>query len=464
MKKASLLRTSAFRFSMLYAALFAVCAALLLAIVYGVTVGLLDREIDAAIEAESLGLKQVYADLGTRGLLQAVNDRAEPGGEPGTVYALLGPDLKVLAGNLALWPSRRVAEGRFFRFEIEETTPAGTHVHAVRARAFDLPRGLRLLVGRDIAALSRFKRLMAQSLGWGLLASTGLSLLGGFLMSRIVLRRVNAIALASRSIIRGDLARRMPVRGSDDEFDLLSESLNEMLAQIEMLVTALQTMADSIAHDLREPLTRMKTRIELGLLGRGDAKGYERALREALAEADAIYATFNLLMEIARAKAGPAATEMARLDLGALALDLADLYEPLAEERGLRFRAEATTLQVLGNRQLLAQGIGNLLDNALKYTPPGGEVKLSVSTEGDQAVLIVADSGPGIPAADRERVLGPFVRLDGSRSTPGHGLGLSLAASVARLHGASLTLSDNRPGLRVTVRFPRPPGGDGWPA
>lgn len=455
MKTPNLLRTSAFRLSIRYAAIFGVSAAVLLAIIYAVTVRLLVNEIDAAIEAESIGIHEVYEARGVDALVRAVAERSEPGGEPGSVYLLLDRHSRALAGNLASWPARTVADGRFFQFEIDDPAPGGKTPHAVRARTFTLRGRYRLLVGRDIAALTRFKGLMARSLGWGLAATMALSLLGGFIMSRIVLRRVNAIALATRSIVRGDLARRMPVGDSGDELDLLATSLNEMLEQIEALMSALRTMADSIAHDLRGPLTRLKTRVELSLLGGKEIESYKKALHEALAEADGILATFNLLLEIAQAEAGPAGTEMHEIELGDLARDVVDLYEPLADEHGLKLEATIEQACILGNHQLLSQAVGNLLDNAIKYTPRGGVVGLSVSARTGGAELAVRDTGPGIPAADRGRVLDRFVRLDTSRSTPGHGLGLSLVASVARLHRAKLTLSDQGPGLCVRLEFPR---------
>jgi signal transduction histidine kinase len=252
----------------------------------------------------------------------------------------------------------------------------------------------------------------------------------------------------------GDFSQRIALRGSRDEFDELAANLNAMLDQIERLLAGMRQVTDNIAHDLRTPLNRLRSRIEVALL-REPGRAESRALlEETLADAEAMIGTFNALLEIARAEAGSERGALEEVGLEALGHDLDELYRPLAEDKGLAFEFRcAPGLRIRANRHLLAQALSNLLDNAVKYTPKGGRVGLAIERGPSGPMVTVADNGPGIPHADRERVLQRFVRLDATRSTPGNGLGLSLVDAVAKLHRAELTLADNRPGLRVSLAF-----------
>ena len=263
--------------------------------------------------------------------------------------------------------------------------------------------------------------------------------------------------------MEGDLAGRLPVSGSGDELDRLAQSLNLMLARIEQLMAGLREVSDNIAHDLKTPLNRLRNRVEEALREPYDEAANRETLERTIEEADGLIKTFNALLSIARLEAGAGGENREKLDLAALVSDVAELYEPVAEERGIALKAEASTPIVIhGDRQLLGQAITNLIDNALKYGAPtaeGGngwapEVGVRAETHDGVAEIIVTDRGPGVPAAERERVLARFVRLEASRSEPGSGLGLSLVAAVARLHGGSLRLEDNEPGLRVVLTLP----------
>jgi signal transduction histidine kinase len=247
----------------------------------------------------------------------------------------------------------------------------------------------------------------------------------------------------------GDLGQRISLKGSRDEFDVLAGNLNAMLDQIERLLSGMREVTDNIAHDLRTPLSRMRSRIEVALLANPDRAEARMLLEQTLCDADAMIQSFNALLSIARAEAGSERAAFEPIDLSEVCRDLAELYGPLAEEKGLTFTSACPPGLVLqGNRHLLAQALANLLDNAIKYTPAGGRVMLSGQPG---PVIIVADTGPGIPEGERGRVLERFVRLGGDRSTPGNGLGLSLVSAVAKLHGATLRLEDNHPGLRVSL-------------
>jgi len=452
-KAANLIRTSTFRLSLLAMVVFAVSAAVLLGFIYVGSVGLLDKETNAAISAELRGLAQQYSKLSLDGLESIIAERSEDADARGALYMLVDADNRPLAGNLANWPKPR-PQGRWLRFEVDFPVGGGEGSHHARARFANLAGGYRLLVGRDIEERIGFKRLITHTLGWALLVTVVLSLIAGLLMSRRLLRRVDAVARASRNIIDGDMGQRLPVADTRDEFDRLSISLNEMLEQIEKLTTGMQVGVDSISHDLRGPLTRLRSQIEGALSRDLDVSVYRGALSNALIEVDRVLQLFDTLVRIAQAEAGAVGMEV--LDLATVADEVGELYEPVVEEHRLHLELQGTAgAIVLGNRQLLAQAIANLLDNAVKYTPAEGRIELTVSASPDWVELTVADTGPGVAAPDRERVLERFVRLDTSRTSPGSGLGLSLVAAVARLHHARLDLCDNGPGLRVRISFPQ---------
>jgi signal transduction histidine kinase len=457
-KTGHLFRTSTFRLALIYMAPFGLSLVLLFAFLYWGTLGLIDSQANATIEAEVRGLAEQYGTHGLSRLIEVVAERSGTKGEKGSVYLLTGPDLAPLAGNLDGWPENAVLRDGWLSFEVERGRGDQTTTHEIRAKPFRLAGGFRLLVGRDMAERAQFQEVIAKTLAAALGITIVLGVVGALYLSRKLLHRVEAVAETSRTIVHGDLARRVPLDGSGDEFDRLSASLNEMLEQIEQLMTGMRAVTDSLAHDLRSPLTRLKGRIEVALRGSSDPARYRAALEETIADTDTILTTFNALLSIAQAEAGAARSGMARLDLGQVVRDAAELYEPVAEEKGLKLEWTAVDgLTIVGHAQLLAQSVANLLDNAIKYAPTGGVVTLALHDSADRAELTVADSGPGIPAEERGRVLERFVRLDASRSTPGSGLGLSLVSAVAKLHRAELRLEDNAPGLRVTLSFEKAP-------
>jgi signal transduction histidine kinase len=275
----------------------------------------------------------------------------------------------------------------------------------------------------------------------------------GAWMNRQVLHRVNAISAAGREIVEGNFSRRLPRSGTRDEFDTLAANLNEMLDRVEQLTAALRFVIDSTAHDLRGPLNRMRHRIE-SVAQRSESDASRRDLEDSLRDADALGHTLDALLRIAQAQGGSATAEIAPLDLGQLAAEVVELYEPVAAERHIELRGNiGAPATMRGSRQLLAHALANLIDNAVKFTPPGSTVDVRVAREAAGLQLIVADTGPGIPPADRECVLQRFVRLADAADRPGSGLGLSLVAAVARMHHAELELLDNQPGLKVVLTF-----------
>jgi signal transduction histidine kinase len=442
-----------------YLALFGCSALLLLGFLYFATARVLEQQTIETIEAEITGLREQYAALGpVRGLerlRQVILQRSEAQPQRAIVYLLTDPFGQPMAGNLPGWPAVAPGPEGWLTFTMD-VAPDGATVEQRRARAqgFELAGGFRLLVGRDVEERLQIQALIKQALGWGLAFTLLLGLAGGFLTSRGMLGRVDAINRTTSRIMAGDLSQRIPIKGSRDEFDQLATNLNAMLDQIERLLAGMRQVTDNIAHDLRTPLNRLRSRIEVALL-REPGRAESRALlEETLADAEAMIGTFNALLEIARAEAGSERGAFEEVDLEALGCDLADLYRPLAEDKGLAFESQcAPGLQIRANRHLLAQALSNLLDNAVKYTPSGGRVRLMIEPGPGGPTVTVTDTGPGIPQADRERVLQRFVRLDATRSTPGNGLGLSLVDAVAKLHRAELSLADNRPGLRISLAF-----------
>ena len=449
-----LLPTYALRLSVVYVLVFSLATTLLAGLIHAYAVRALDRETDEVIEAELQGLAEQYQAGGVEALAAVIDERVQSGSSSGDVYLLADAEQQPVAGNIAAWPAQGALAERWFDFEVSIVRGSSFESRTVRAGVFRLPGGFRLLVGTDIHEREAFKSRIRWTLLAALLMVITVGALLGTWMNRHVLLRVEAISAAGRAIVEGDLAQRLPRSGSGDEFDSLAASLNEMLGQVQQLTDALRFVMDSTAHDLRGPLNRLRARIEAGL--RSEAPDAIRhALEDSLRDAEALEGTLAGLLRIAQAQGGAAAAVMTQLDLGQLAAEVAELYEPLAAERRITLRerhhADAT---VRGSRQLLAHALANLVDNALKFTPPGGHVEVEVARDGGAPCLVVSDDGPGIPAADRERALERGVRLAGPAQAPGSGLGLSLVAAVARMHHATLALDDNAPGLRVVLRFP----------
>jgi signal transduction histidine kinase len=456
-----LLETSTFRLALVYLALFGVSALALLGFLYFTTARVLDKQTTETIQAEITGLEEQYEAGGLRALSQVVARRSAAQPHLASVYLLTDPLGQPIAGNISAWPVVDPTPDGWMTFTIDvRPDDATVERRRVRAKAFVLRGQYRLLVGREVEDRLRVETLIKRALGWGLALTLMLGLGGGFLISRGLLGRVDAINRTTRQIMAGDLSQRIALRGSRDEFDQLAANLNEMLDQIERLLAGMRQVTDNIAHDLRTPLNRLRSRIEVALIQETDRAESRVLLEATLADAEAMIGTFNALLDIARAEAGSERSGFETIDLETLGHDLADLYRPVAEDHGLAFELRCTpSLRLRANRHLLAQALANLLDNAIKYTPAGGRVRLDIERAASGPVITIADSGPGIPEADRTRALQRFVRLDATRSTPGNGLGLSLVDAVAKLHGAVLTLADNRPGLKVSLAFRTPADG-----
>ena len=451
----ALLRATTFRLALSYLGIFTVSAVALLALVSWSTSVFIEWQVQETVEAEATGLSEQYRERGIRGLAEVIGGRASQDLDRRAVYLLSGPGGVRIAGNLYGWPAESIDSAGWIRFSIERM---GTENFAteVLGRTYMLPDDHRLLVGRSLYDAKRVKSAINRALGWGLALTVLLGIVGGYFTSRHLLQRVEAMNRIAKRIVAGDMKSRMKLSGTRDEFDQLASGFNEMMDEIERLVESIRTVTDNVAHDLRTPLNRLRSRIDVALLSETDCQTLRRTLEETLSEADNILATFNAILTISSAESGQRLHTFEPLDPAQLAQDIAELYEPLAEEKGVTLAcATQPGLSVDGDRHLLFQAMANMVDNAVKYTPPGGSALVSVQSGPDGGVEIkVADSGPGIPAAQRARVLERFVRLDATRSTPGNGLGLSLVQAVSRLHGARLRLDDNQPGLALSLSFP----------
>jgi signal transduction histidine kinase len=453
--KPGILKTQAFRIVLVYVLLFALSVAALLFFTYWNTRRTLDDQTDQIIEAEITGLQEEYQHFGLPGLVETVRARTLHQGQ--ALYVLSDDLHHVMAGNLEFWPQISGGTGQMVEFDYERPVDGKMEARRARGRVFGIPGGFVLLVAQDVHDRYLTTRMFTTTLPWTVALILVLGTLGGALMSRNMLQRLDTINRTSGEIIAGDLTRRVPLTGSGDEFDALAENLNRMLDRIERLMKGLREVTDSVAHDLRTPLNRLRNRLEESVARLNASGAQSGEIERAILETDQLIATFNALLLIAETDAGTTRAAMSELDLSSVAADVAELYEPLAEERQVTLRlVPAVGVAVDGNRSLVAQALANLVDNAIKYTPAGGKVTIRADVDADGVDLSVADTGPGIPAVDRMRVVERFVRLEASRSSPGTGLGLSLVAAVAHFHGAELVLEDNKPtGLKARLRFPR---------
>ncbi|WP_430395705.1 sensor histidine kinase [Ferrovibrio sp.] len=440
-------RSTSLRVALLFAVFFIIGAAFLASLLWWNTAGYLDRETDAVIAADTRAIGDRLRDFGLPGAVQMLQERvataASPNADRRAIYLLTDPRLRPLAGNVDAWPLKIGAAPGWYEIELVHRDK----LHATRMLHVVLPGNFQLLVGRDVQDRAQIRNLVLRSLAWSGIAMLILALAGGWLIRRAVLHRVEGINRTATAIRQGDLAQRLPQRGSDDEFDQLVVTINRMLDQIQQLVEGVRNVSNAIAHDLRTPLAETRARLE-GLLRHAD-QGQEE-IAAAIADIDRLIGVFNALLRLAELDSGLRRAGFQPLDPALLVEEAAELYTPFAEAKGISLDVHAVAgSSITGDRQLLAQAIGNLLDNAIKYTPQGGRIVVAATAE----AITVADSGPGMTEEERGLAAQRFYRGDAARGAAGFGLGLSLVEAIARLHGGGLSLEDNAPGLRAVLKL-----------
>lgn len=446
----NLFRSAGFRFGAIYAALLA-CSAIGLAIfLWWATAGVLDRETEATIYADAMDLAARWNDGSLPSLASTIEDRLAQNVDDDAVYLLVDPTMHRVAGNLAAWPPQVKDADTAYELMLQR---AGT-VSRARVQRYDLPNGYHLLIGRDVRLRAQLRGLLTDALLWAMLMALLMATVGALIIRNLIRRTLANISHTAAAIAAGDFAQRVRLSGRGDEFDQLAEVINDMLDRIGRLMDGVRQVSNAIAHDLRTPITRARTRLEDAALHAGSADDLRAAIERATADLDGIVGVFQALLRIAQIESGSRRSAFAPVDVVPLLAEVADLYEAVAEERSITLRLNAPArAMVYGDRALIQQAIANLVDNALKFSPEGGSVEID-ATGGAPVVVAIGDHGPGIPEADRDKATDRFYRGEAARHTPGSGLGLSLVLAVAQLHGGSLRLEDNHPGLRAVLALP----------
>ena len=450
-----LFKTSAFRMSMGYTLLVALAVCVTLGSTYLLTQSIIQGDVDLIIDTELRSLENQYVRSGMPGVTQEINLRIDSWGRIGAVYMLADPKFDRLAGNVTNWPFDGAPAEPYPEFRIESIEPGQRSVHPVRASVRKLPNGDWLLVGSDMSQDRRYVQTFQIATLWGIGLSILAAAIAGFSFSFRLARRVGDVTDTCVRIMSGEQGHRLPVVGTSDEFDALAASVNRVLDRLEEQTRTLRATFDSVAHDLRAPLHRLRTRMDAVLRLPTLESGIREPVESALREVDRLQRTLATLLQIALAESGAPLASPAPVDVSELAEEMVELFEPVARERGLTLAGRADHAVVVeGNRQLLAQLITNLLENALKYVPSGGRIDVAVKRLADRAQLVISDNGPGMPEEERQRAGQPFARVGQRSGLEGSGLGLSLVSAIARLHRARLTLESNDPGLRAVVSLP----------
>jgi len=449
----TLLRSAGFRFAVVYAVLLAVSAAALAMFLWWATAGLLDRQTEAAIRSDAQGLSERWSDGGLPALVLTIDDRLASNVDDDTIYFLADPGMRRVAGNLERWPS--IVRQTNVSYELPVRRAGITSMALVQR--YDLPNGFHLLIGRDAKVRVQLRTLLTDALLWALGIVVAMATAGAFVVRSLFRRTLASVSDTASAIAAGDFAQRVKLSGRGDEFDQLAETINDMLDRIGRLMDGVRQVSNAIAHDLRTPITRARTRLEDAALHSESAADLRAAIERATTDLDGIIAVFQALLRIAEIEAGSRRSAFARLDVAPLLADVAELYGAVADEKGVTLVVEAPDhLPAYGDRDLIQQAVTNLVDNAVKFTPEGGTVRLQALATQAGLEIRVIDRGPGIPEADRARAVERFFRGEAARNTPGAGLGLALVQAVAQLHGGTLRLQGGDPGLLAILALPAP--------
>ncbi|MGH6937710.1 ATP-binding protein [Hypericibacter sp.] len=445
-------RTTHARIALGYTLLVAASFAILFAVTFWLVTQAMTASLRVQVEAEAADLMLTYETERFNALAADVNDGLVEKGDS-AVYLLLDRQAATVAGNVgSIAPFSGWREMKLQPFRTERDDPAAMDSYLVVGRPFDA--GF-LMVGFSRQDIEGAENILLRSLAWTASLTLILGLAGGVFFGGRLVRRVETISQATYAIMEGDLSRRVPVEGSRDEIDSLAANVNRMLDRIQDLMTNVEQVTNDIAHDLRTPLGRVRQRLEVARRKEQSVAGLGMAIDHAIEDVDGILGIFSALLKIAQVEAGTVARDFVEADLSEIAGRVSEAYALVAEDHRQKLEAQiAPNVVIWGDHGLLAQALANLLENAIKHSGSGTTISVKVLRALGEAQLEVADTGPGIPAADRDLVLRRFVRLETSRTTPGSGLGLSLVKAVVILHGGRIELADNDPGLRVLVSFP----------
>lgn len=457
-----LVNTTAFRLSLIYALMFSLISTGAITFLYWNSAKEIRNQTDYQLQVETDALMELHAKGQISALSREMNQLNTDGHSKFFLYALQTRDQFDFVEEIQ--PGVSLLEGQ----SIFGTVPLKSVISVPESATTDpeqfdkparvlvtaLPNGYQMLVGTDLESRQDLLERMLNVIITLIILVFTLALAGGALIGYSVLRRINNVRQTAGEIIEGDLSQRMQVTKKNDEFDRLSTVLNTMLSRIEQLMQSMHQVTDNLAHDLRNPLNRLRNRLEVSLIENPDKEGYQQVQQEAIHDIDDIIRTFNALLSIAQAESGKHDHDWALIDLKPFIEEVGELYAIVAEESDITFNNDIKESRyILGDHQLLAQTITNLLDNAMKFTPKGGRIDLITHFENRKAIIEIADSGHGIPEDKREEVFERFIRLDSARSTPGNGLGLSLVKAVVERHNGTIELKDNHPGLRVILSF-----------
>jgi signal transduction histidine kinase len=445
-----LIRSTSIRLTLVFAGLFIFASLMLAGVLWWESAAYLERETDAVVIADTQAIGDRLRDFGLAGAVQTISERVAQTADEHAIYFLATPSLDRVAGNLSAWPADVGNQEGWYQTSLVREGRA----YPARVLHVGLRGGFQLLVGRDIANLVAIRTVLFNALTWAALAAVGLAVGGGLLVRRAVLGRVAQVNRTTAAIVQGDLSQRLTVGDGDDEFGRLARTINEMLAQIELLIDGVRNASNAVAHDLRTPLAELRARLE-AIDGRMPAPDARDEIQGAIADVDRLVGVFNALLRLAAIDSGARRAGFRTVALAPLVAQVVEVYGALADAEGATLVVDAAEVSVTGDPDMLAQAIANLLDNAIKYAAAGSNratITLTISRREDGLVAIaVADNGPGVPESEREKVVERFHRGDASRGSPGLGLGLAEVAAVAKLHGGTFELAENHPGLRATL-------------
>lgn len=451
-----LLKRTPVRLAGAFAILFALTVVALIAVLYLTLVSELRSDIRQRVEEMSDTLRAIDAQQGFDGLAAVVAEEAKSVRDFDSIFLLRSDDGSFRAGNVQ---NVRLFSGwgELDRAWLPMVADKGGPEDRFFATWTPVSKG-HLLVGNSDRALREVQRILLHGLGWALIATILLATGSAIYLARRAQQKIDVFATTLSKVSRGEISERVPVTRSHDDLDHVAAQINATLAHLQKLIESVNQASSDIAHDLKKPIGRLRRRLELALRNADDGASFRTQVEDSLGELDSIVETFEALLRITQIEAGARRARFSGVELGTVLADVADIYEPVAEEAGDRLVstvAIAERAQVTGDRELLTQLFANLIENAIRHSPTGTRIDVSLQTRGERHVAIVADSGPGIPIDECENVFRRLYRLERERATPGSGLGLSLVAAIAELHGAAVNLADNAPGLRVEVSFPR---------